>query len=119
MSAKVDRTESYEDRYVRGVYIGCPVCLREVLNSCYHDGQDIETVYLNLPVPPQPEHVFAQDGWDHVACTTCGYVTTVPMLAPELGPWCPHNGSAYMWREPVEKDRWTQMVRVDVITRVP
>lgn len=53
-SALVARLDAEkEERTARGKYMGCPVCKQEVLYSCYHDGQDISSVELDLPVPPR------------------------------------------------------------------
>lgn len=61
------------------------------------------------------------EGRGHVACTTCGFTTTVPLDRMEPTPWCVHNGSTYVWRDPrwrTQTDEgqraWTRMIRVDV-----
>lgn len=68
--------------------------------------------------------IAAREGWAHVGCPTCGHVTTVPLDHLEPPPWCVHNGTTTVWRDPHPETQrsgpksWTRMVRVRVTVHV-
>lgn len=60
-----------------------------------------------------------RDGWAHVGCPACGMVTTVPLDRLEPPPWCVHNGTTIVWRDPHPTTQegahpWRRTVRVRV-----
>lgn len=67
---------------------------------------------------PSPA-IALEPGMAHVGCTVCGFVTTSPLDPGEAPPWCIHNHSTVVWRDPHHGTQqspraWTRMVRVTV-----